>query len=455
MEATNPSAFTVNGLQGPKEFLLPRAVLPYKNVLRPDEGVLNAPQGYYSHIPILSREADGWEFQDFLIKSRPDKHYFFEDPRISGPLFDAAGKELYFLGGTDYSRHITGQDDLFVRNVMYPLEFKEGRLQPLAIDVATGKPKNAFYVSPTPKAMPEGWRAVDAKNGVFTQLDDGSVVVHTRFRVQPGDDAVYKSYSARFGDRVPVPKYSIQGFKFKSYEDFRAYDWDHAMDDLMSQTLGVAPMAAAEGRILPQARYVLKDNQLRDFFPQALRVPGQPLGMGNGARRVRVERRGRRLYASFNAKSSPHYVGDVPERLRGEGAYALKDGEVSYLAPDHQLGTFNDGTPNALNKRVYSGMMTLYDEGAMNLKAIYANVIQPIQPHQISGTGGMMDLNHAGYFMGDTLLPDPSNPGRYILRAYAGAADAHSESFDFDIPRLLGEMSPGSERWISGQVYRP
>jgi hypothetical protein len=458
VEATNPSAFTLETPGGSQEFMLPRAVLPYRNTLRPADGVLNGPSGYYSHIPILRREGDAWKFEDFLVKSDPEKKYFFEDPRFAGPLVDSKGKEHYFLGGTDYSRHVEGQEDLFVRNVMYPLDFEGGRLKPLAIDPATGKPKDAFFVSPSPKKMPQGWRGVDAKNGVITQLDDGSIVVHTRFRVEPGDDPVYKALKEEYGERVPTWKYSIQAFKFKNYEDFRAYDWEHSMDDLLGQELGLAAKTPV-GRVVPQTKIVLKDDQVKDFIPEHLRVPGKPLGMGNGARRVRLSREDDKIFASFHKNSPPHYMGDVPAELRAPGKFALAQGEVSYLAPDHQLGYFQDLKPGTSEsrgvKRVYSGMMSLYDKDAMNLKAVYANVIQPLRPHQVSGTGGILDLNHAAYFMGNTLVRDPNNAGRHVMRAYAGAADAHAESFDFDLVKLLSEMSPGSAQRRSGQVYRP
>ena len=100
-------------------------------------------------------------------------------------------------------------------------------------------------------------------------------------------------------------------------------------------------------------------------------------------------------------------------------------------------------------------MFSLYDQSAMTLKALYANYIQPNQPHQISGSGGMLDLNHAAYSLGAILIPDPDHPGRWLLKTSNGGGDAHSEGNRFDLIKVLTEMSPGSARGRSGQVYIP
>ena len=54
--------------------------------------------------------------------------------------------------------------------------------------------------------------------------------------------------------------------------------------------------------------------------------------------------------------------------------------------------------------------------------------------------GGIPNLNHTAYFMGANQMPDPVRPNHFVLCAYAGVADIHSESFHFDMVELLAEM---------------
>ncbi len=59
----------------------------------------------------------------------------------------------------------------------------------------------------------------------------------------------------------------------------------------------------------------------------------------------------------------------------------LPAGEMAYLALDNKLGYFKDtetgGTEKSAIKRVYLGMMLLYDHSVMLLKPLYGNAIRP------------------------------------------------------------------------------
>ena len=60
---------------------------------------------------------------------------------------------------------------------------------------------------------------------------------------------------------------------------------------------------------------------------------------------------------------------------------------MAYVAPDNQLAYFKDtetgGTEKSAVKRVYSGLMLLYDRSVMSHKAAYGS--SAIQPHSYLG----------------------------------------------------------------------
>ena len=144
--------------------------------------------------------------------------------------------------------------------------------------------------------------------------------------------------------------------------------------------------------------------------------------------------------------------------------FPVADGGVVHLTFDHEVrycvdrrssaaGSDVDNAVNDVNavdavKRVYTASIKLWDASLTTVKKVYADAIQPLAPHQRGGSG-ILDLHHT-YPMGRVIIGDD----KPVVRVTSGECDAHTASYDFDVMKLLTEMSDGGAREQSGQVYR-
>ncbi len=407
-----------------RELVITRGIRPYTNRIHPSAGVFNKPEGYVSDLLLFERGAEGrLEFVHRLLDSAPEKGFLFEDPRIS--VIDGR----VFLSGTEVRRHVPGDRNLYLRNGYVELTLDErGIPQPFA--------PRFRYLSPAPAIGDSGPVNFDAKNAVIAQRDDGKIVVRTRFRPDFGAEPIVKKYRDKYGDRVPAWAYGVQTFVFDDLDHLARYDFRNALDLVLAAHLGVEPMSPRRDKDPCSAKLVMTERSLVDFYPEALRVDKKALGFGPGTRPIRVERRGDRLLVSDGPRASKHPAGEIPPGLAD--GFLLADGEAIYVSFDHKLRHLREPESGA-EKRVYSGSITVWENDLETIRALYDDVVQPIRPHQV-GLSGILDLHHAAYHMGVVLLPTQDG---CTVRVTAGEADAHTASYDWDLVRLLGEMSPG------------
>ncbi len=409
----------------PKEFVITRGIRPYQNRIHPSAGVFNRPEGYVSDLLLFTRGDDGrLHFVHRLLDSAPEKGFLFEDPRIS-----VIGDRI-FLSGTDVSRHVRGDRNLYIRNGYVELTIDaNGVPQPV-------EPKFR-YLSPPPAIGENGAVNFDAKNAVIAQREDGKIVVRTRFRPDFANEPIAKKYREKYGD-IPSWQYGVQTFVFDDLEHLARYSWRNALDLVLASHLGVEPMSPRRKSDPLSAKLVMTERSLHDFYDEALRVEGKPIGFGPGTRPLRIERRGDQLLASDGPGARQYVAGTVKSDV-------VKDGEVVYLSFDHKLRYLKEPESGAI-KRVYSGTVTLWEKDLETVRRLYDDVVQPIRGHQV-GLSGILDLHHAAYNMGVMLLPNESG---CTVRVTAGEADAHTVSYDWDLGRLIDEIASRPE-----QAYVP
>lgn len=424
-----------------REFIIPRGVRPYRNELDEPAHVLNKPTGYVSDVLLYERIGDVLVPLAPLLLSSPEHDFRFEDPRIS-VFIDDEGKRRILLSGTDYAPHTPNSSDPDVMNRYVELMLDdEGRPKPVAVD-ANGRP--AFRdLSPAPRLKADGGYAfLDAKNAVVATNEDGHLVVRTRFRPQSDDPA----FAAHPG--VKPWGYGEQVFVFTSFDEMQSYDWSHALDDVLAGHAG--RLAQVEGRVRPlQAKLIAIDDTFHELYPKNVLAPGKGKGFGPGTAPVRVRRVGDEVFLSEGKGAPERNIGVVPASL--QKTFPLADGAVTHLTFDHEVRycvdrRASDAGPVDAIKRVYSASIKQWDAQLTTLKRVYADVIQPLQRHQRTGSG-ILDLHHT-YPMGRVILNG-------LVRVTAGECDAHTASYDFDVMQLLAEMADGGAREATGQVYRP
>jgi hypothetical protein len=418
-----------------REFVLTRGVRPYTNEIDEAAHVFNAPKGYVSDVLLFERTEAGLAFRDTLLRSAPEKSFLFEDPRVSA-FIDEDGRRRVLLSGTDYAPHAPGSSSPDVMNRYVELSLDErGAPLPVELDPETRRP--AFRdLSPPPRRTSDGFSFLDAKNAVVAMNEDGQLVVRTRFRPSPNDPAFSGSAVKPWG-------YGEQVFVFSSFADMQAYDWSHALEDLLG--------AASEDRVRPlAAKIVAVDDTLKELYPKELLAKGKGKGFGPGAPPVRVRRVGDEIFLSEGKGAREMKIGVVPRELRDR--FPIADGGVSHLTFDHEVRYCVDrrassqGDVDAV-KRVYSASIKLWDRSLTKIEKIYADAVQPLDAHQRSGSG-ILDLHHT-YPMGRVIAGDE----RPVVRVSSGECDAHTASYDFDVMALLVEMADGGARERSGQVY--
>jgi hypothetical protein len=102
-------------------------------------------------------------------------------------------------------------------------------------------------------------------------------------------------------------------------------------------------------------------------------------------------------------------------------------------------------------KRHYTASFKLFDDTLTKIDAYFADAIQPITLRERGVTTGIADLQHT-YPMGRTIVPGKAG-SKAKVRIYSGTSDANTSQYDLDPLKMLIEMSEGSERRASGQVY--
>jgi hypothetical protein len=406
VELPNSTALTTTDPQTGKqrELVLTRGVRPYENSIDLSTGTFNAPKGYVSDVLLFERVNGRLEYQRTLLRSDPESSFLFEDPRIS-TLHFADGTSRILLSGTDYSPHVPGSTDPDVMNRGMWLTL-DARGLPEVID----RPK-FIDLSPAPQKNADGgYSFVDAKNGTLAMNENGEIVLRSRMRLPPDH------------------KYGEQVLKFPNLEALYAYDFSRATQD---------------------AKTVATEQTFRELYPAELLPVNPKRGFGPGTTPVRIERRGDSLFVSEGKHAPQLFAGKVPPDLSDR--LPIKDGAVVYLSFDHELRVLEDRRGDILApKRVYSSTLKLWNPQLDRIDLVYGDAVQPLLPHQRGGSG-IVDLHHT-YPMGRVLVTDGE---RTVVRVYAGAADAHTESYDFDLAALLAEMAEGSDRRRNGQVYRP
>jgi len=207
-------------------------------------------------------------------------------------------------------------------------------------------------------------------------------------------------------------------------------------------------LSTLDGRARPMlSKVIMRDSQLKELYTDPKVYTAKGKGMGPGTAPIRVVRRGDQLFASDGKNATEIAAGKVPKD------FSLKDGEVSYIAFDHEIRYFKDvrGQDEFL-KRHYSLSIKQFDPSLTKVKAYYADALQPRQLHELGYNSGIADLQHV-YPMGREVIQGADGVAK--VRVSLGVSDAHTEIIEVDILSLMNELTPGSARWKSGQVYVP
>lgn len=446
-----------------REFLLVRGVRPYENRISPN-GTQN-PQNYVSDVLVYERNSKTGKFSysKTLLKSEPEKLFKFEDPRIS-VIYGSTDKPHFFLSGTDYSPHVPGSENPDVMNRFVELKIgRDGTIQPIPVDATTGKP--AFKdMSPAPQLGPDGnYTFVDAKNGTITRNKKGQIVVRSRLR----PDFNSADVKAIAGDQYW--HYGEQVFVFNNWKEFRRYDWKHSLEDLLQPS----NQAGAASRVRPvTAREIIRDTDLKELYTDPRVIEGKK-GLGPGSIPIYTRREGDAVFISDGVGAREYYAGTISPAYRKN--FILADGQVKFLAPDHEIRYFKD---HNFMKRHYSGSYKLFNDELTHIDAYYADATQPIALSERGVTSGIVDLQHS-YSMGRTIKPGTPidskvakmNPQvrakikaktkaefiaedtKAYVHIFAGTSDANTAEYTLDVVKMLEEMSPGSPQRASGQVY--
>ena len=284
-----------------------------------------------------------------------------------------------------------------------------------------------------------GYSFVDAKNGTLARNEKGEIVVRLRLRPDFGDPAIQKLANGE------TWHYGEQVYVFKDWKDFRRYDWKHSLEDLFHPE----NHSGAPGRVRPsQAKELLRDHDLKELYTDTRVMSEKGKGLGPGSIPVRIRRIKDKLYISNGVGAREEYAGTIPLSLRGQ--FILKEGEIKFLSPDHEIRYFKH---EGFIKRHYTASFKLFNDELTHIDAYYADAIQPLTLRERGVNSGILDLQHT-YPMGRTVVPG-KNGKKAVVRIYGGTSDANTSQYDLDMLTVLKEMSANSERRLSGQVYVP
>jgi|GEM_PF-3122863 len=445
-EMTNMPLMTIhNPKTGEAQVLmLPRSIRNYHTEVNLTAGGTISPQEYVSDVQAFvwtpkfgknGKLSGKIKHVGAVVTSQPDIGFIFEDPRLS-VIYNPDGTSRTFLSGTDYSSHVVGKKDPDVMNRYVELQFDENGL-PLAAD-RNGKIK--FHDLSPPPALREGGghTYIDAKNAVITRNEAGEIVVRTRFRPDFKDPEIQKIARGRSW------KYAEQVLVFPSIEAMQAYDWKYALEDLFDSKMASGPRDRVRPRI---ARSILEDKDLVELFDASDVIAEKGKGLGPGSAPYRVERRGDRLFIS-RGKNAPAYP--EPETL--PPGFPMKDGEITYIAFDHEVRYLRDvRMGKKFTKRHYSVSAVEFTTDLTEIKTYYSDVLQPKDALELnSGSSGIADLQHLYPMPGDVI---PDAQGHAITLQPLGSSDASVEMTKISFTRLIPEMHSPS-RIASRQVRR-
>jgi len=426
----------------PRLFMFPRGIREYKTNFDLNTGAVSQ-DGYASDVLLYELKTSdaslklGGEpqFIHRLLESKPKQKIIFEDPRISRVL-DDQGRERVLLSGTDYSSHISGSTDPDVMNRYVEIQF-DAEGTPLSVPLnEDGRPAYR-NLSPPPFKIGNQWITVDAKNATVSRNEFNEVVV--RVRLRPDFSIPYIQELA--GSRSW--KYGEQSFIFKNYEAFENYDWSNALFDLFEKE---SPNSRTGSRPVKVA-ILLEDQNLVEQFhdPTVLKEKGK--GLGPGTAEVRIRREGLKIWVS-HYKGAPEYL-SRPLTEEESAGFPLKDGDVKYINFGHEIRYFKDkvGSSEFVN-RSYTSSFRLSNSRLTEIELYYADAIQPTTSEERGEGSGVTLLQHV-YPMSAVVLPSGE------ILTMGGGADAHSPGYLISMTDTLVEMSEGSLRRTSGQVYKP
>lgn len=421
LTTTNP------GTGETREFILTRGVKPYEARMNIATGVIN-PANYVSDVLLFERVNGTYVFRKRVLASAESKGFFFEDPRIS-VVFEN-GRPHYFLSGTDYSSHVTGSKDPDVMNRFVELKIDANGLpRKVDVDSRTGKPE-FMDLSPAPRLVDGKMLFVDAKNATIAQNDLGQIVVRTRLRPDFKHSFIKRLAN---GDRWD---YAEQVFAFENWAHFRSYDWNDALVDLFGRR---GEVATSSTRAPLVAKTIIRDSDLKEHLvsndPKLRIASEKPKGLGPGTRPVRLVREGNELFASEGFGAELVSLGKIPNELLTK--FPVEDGRAVYATFDHEIRYLYQTVGDAkLRRRHYSASIKIFDATLTNMIGYLPDVIQTVTPAERGLNSGILDLQHV-YPMGWVLARDAN--GKQIVRVYAGASDAHTTIYDFNMIRLLAE----------------
>jgi hypothetical protein len=440
IEFPNSTAMTTTSARGGRrEFILTRGVKPYLARINEESGAID-PKGYISDVLLFERVRDQYVFRSRLLASNEQKRFFFEDPRISVLYFD--GQAHYFLSGTDYSSHVIGSSNLDVMNRYVELLIDENGL-PIApsVNAKTGKPEFKD-LSPAPKKTVQGYSFVDAKNGTIAQNELGQIVVRTRMRPDFADNRVH--YLLHRSSFKAGWKYAEQIFVFSDWAQFQKYDWNNALDDLFEahNTAKSDTASRSHGRVRPvEVSTILTDRDLKEHLSshehKILVAAEKGKGLGPGTRPLRIRREGVAIYISDAPGAPELWAGQIPKERANH--FIIDNQKTIYITFDHEIRYLNQVVNgHSLYRRHYSASLKLFDASLTKLIGYRADIIQPVTALERGQHSGILDLQHV-YPMGWTIQPLVAGVAK--VRVYAGASDAHTTVYDFDILKLLLENS--------------
>lgn len=429
VEFPNSTALTTKNLNtgAMREFILTRGVKPYEARIDVTNGSIS-PAGYVSDVLLFERTPSGYVFRHRVLASAEAKNFYFEDPRVS--LLYVNGVAHYYLSGTDYSPHVAGSKDPDVMNRFVELKIDQNGLpQKVEVDSNTGKPE-FMDMSPAPRLIEGKMLFIDAKNATIAQNDLGQIVIRTRLR--PDFKHPYVERLAK-GDRWD---YAEQVFTFENWAHFRSYDWNDALVDLFGQR-GTEPTSSARAPLV--AKTIIREADLKEHLkstdPSVRIASEKPKGLGPGTRPIRLERRGDELFASDAPGAPQTSLGKIPAALASK--YPVKDGDTVYVTFDHEIRYIYQKVGNAnLRRRHYSASIKIFDPTLTNMIGYLPDVIQTKTAEERGLNSGILDLQHV-YPMGYTITKGAK--GKTVVRVYAGASDAHTTIYDFNMIRLLAE----------------
>lgn len=428
------SLTTKNSVTGQsREFMITRGVREYTPRIGLKNGE-NSPQNYVSDVLLFERVDGKYVYVSRLLASRPEVKFFFEDPRIS-VVRDDRGNIKHILSGTDYSSHVKGDDNPDVMNRYVELKIDvHGLPKPVELN-ELGRPdfKN---LSPSPLRLEDGGIVkTDAKNATIAINEKGQPVVRTRLRPDFNNSYI-KELMKHSTNNKSAWSYAEQVFVFKNWKAFEDYNWDDALLDLFDDKK-IFERSSTSSPLL--AKNIIKDTDLIEHLAsqqQNVELPtDRHKGLGPGTRPLRIRRQNQKLYLSEGPGFPEFMSGSIS--AKESDSFPMAEGEVIFLTFDHEIRYFTQQINDSVFlRRHYSASIKIFDETLTKIIHYLPDVIQPKTVYERGFASGILDLQHV-YPMGWVFTGSQSDTR---VRVYAGASDAHTTLYLFNIKKLLNEI---------------